>query len=208
METIQRSKEDVKKFKELIKNVDVCMFTTLDDNYQIHSRPMSTAQVDEEGNAWFFTNEFSDFNFASASQRLKDAWNAKLGKIDVQNADQLTKQMLYTGLYSVYANIENATDGSPYAPYVAAYGSPLLTIGSSVGWAYIGGGYFRAAYDQRLAAGAITPDPAQAALAASVLTSVNLKVCRRSSCIALTSACLTVYTPKARAGPCSQKDTM
>ena len=96
----------------------------------------------------YFTNEFSDFNFASASQRLKDAWNAKLGKIDVQNADQLTKQMLYTGLYSVYANIVNATDGSPYAPYVAAYGSPLLTIGSSVGWAYIGGGYFRAAYDQ------------------------------------------------------------
>ena len=55
-----RSREDVKKFKDLIKNVDVCMFTTLDDNYQIHSRPMSTAQVDEEGNAWFFTNEFSE----------------------------------------------------------------------------------------------------------------------------------------------------
>ena len=60
METIIRREEDVKKFKELIKNVDVCMFTTLDDNYQIHSRPMSTAQVDEEGNAWFFTNEFSE----------------------------------------------------------------------------------------------------------------------------------------------------
>lgn len=96
----------------------------------------------------FFTNEFSDFNFAAATQRLKDAWNAKLGKIDVQNADQLTKQKVYTGLYSVYANIINATDGSPYAQYVAAYGSPLLTIGSSVHWAYIGGGYFRAAFDQ------------------------------------------------------------
>jgi putative alpha-1,2-mannosidase len=96
----------------------------------------------------YFTNEFSDFNFASASQRLKDAWDAKLGKIDVQSADQLTKQQLYTGLYTVYANIVNATDGSPYASYATAYGSPLLTIGSSIGWAYIGGGYFRAAYDQ------------------------------------------------------------
>jgi putative alpha-1,2-mannosidase len=96
----------------------------------------------------YFMNEFADFNFAAASQRLKDAWNAKLGKIDVQNADQLTKQQVYTGLYTVYANSVNATDGSPYASYVAAYGSPLLTIGSSVGWAYIGGGYFRAAYDQ------------------------------------------------------------
>ena len=88
----------------------------------------------------FFNNEFSDFNFATASQRLKDAWNAKLGKIAVQKADQLTKQMLYTGLYSVYANIINATDGSPYASYAAAYGSPVLTIGSSPGWEYVGGG--------------------------------------------------------------------
>src|SRR5260370_15527570 len=95
----------------------------------------------------FFTNEFSDFNFAAASQRLKDAWNAKLGKIDVQNADQRTKQMLYTGLYSVYANIINATDGSPYASYAAAYGSPVLTIGSSPGWEYVGGGYFRCEFD-------------------------------------------------------------
>src|SRR2546421_8759020 len=95
----------------------------------------------------YFTNEFSDFNFAAASQRLKDAWNAKLGKIDVQSADQHTKQMLYTGLYSVYANIINATDGSPYASFAAAYGSPILTIGSSIGWAYIGGGFFRCEFD-------------------------------------------------------------
>lgn len=96
----------------------------------------------------YFASQFGDFNFASASQRLKDVWNAKLGKIDVQNADSLTKQQLYTGLYTVYANIVNATDGSPYAANVAGYGSPLLTIGSSIGWAYIGGGYFRAAFDQ------------------------------------------------------------
>jgi len=95
----------------------------------------------------FFNNEFSDFNFATASQRLKDAWNAKLGKIAVQKADQLTKQMLYTGLYSVYANIINATDGSPYASYAAAYGSPVLTIGSSPGWEYVGGGFFRCEFD-------------------------------------------------------------
>lgn len=95
----------------------------------------------------FFTNEFSDFNFAAASQRLKDAWNAKLGKIDVQNANQLTKQMLYTGLYTVYANVINATDGSPYAPYAAAYGSPVMTIGSSPGWSYVGGGYLRCQWD-------------------------------------------------------------
>jgi len=60
MENIIHQEEDVKKFKDLIMYVDVCMFTTLDDNYKLHSRPMSTAQVDGEGNAWFFTNEFSE----------------------------------------------------------------------------------------------------------------------------------------------------
>lgn len=60
MENIIHQEEDVKKFKDLIEYVDVCMFTTLDDDYKLHSRPMSTAQVDKEGNAWFFTNEFSE----------------------------------------------------------------------------------------------------------------------------------------------------
>ena len=60
MQNTIHQEEDVKKFKELIEYVDVCMFTTLDDDYKLHSRPMSTAQVDEEGNAWFFTNEFSE----------------------------------------------------------------------------------------------------------------------------------------------------
>ena len=95
----------------------------------------------------FFTNEFSDFNFAVASQRLKDAWNVKLGKIDVQSANLITKQMLYTGLYTVYANVINATDGSPYAPYAAAYGSPVLTIGSDPYWAYVWSGFLRSQFD-------------------------------------------------------------
>ena len=36
------------------------MFTTLDDNNTIFSRPMSTVKIDDEGNAWFFTNEYSE----------------------------------------------------------------------------------------------------------------------------------------------------
>ena len=52
--------EAIKKFKELVKDVSVCMFTTIDDRDQLFSRPMSTASIDEDGNAWFFTNEFSE----------------------------------------------------------------------------------------------------------------------------------------------------
>ena len=52
--------EAVKKFQQLAKEVNICMFTTLDDDGNISSRPMATINVDEEGNAWFFTNEFSE----------------------------------------------------------------------------------------------------------------------------------------------------
>jgi general stress protein 26 len=50
----------LKKFRELVQDVNVCMFTTIDDKEQLYSRPMSTVQIDSEGNAWFFTNEFSE----------------------------------------------------------------------------------------------------------------------------------------------------
>jgi general stress protein 26 len=52
--------EALDKFQNLAKEVGVCMFTTLDNELNVMSRPMWTADVDEEGNAWFFTNEFSE----------------------------------------------------------------------------------------------------------------------------------------------------
>ncbi len=57
---ISEKEEAVKKFKELVKDVSVCMFTTVDDHNNLYSRPMSTVNIDDEGNAWFFTNEFSE----------------------------------------------------------------------------------------------------------------------------------------------------
>ncbi len=57
---ISEKEEAVKKFKDLVKDVNVCMFTTMDDQNNLYSRPMSTVNIDDEGNAWFFTNEFSE----------------------------------------------------------------------------------------------------------------------------------------------------
>jgi len=59
-QNISEKEEAVKKFKELVKDVSVCMFTTMDDHNNLYSRPMSTVNIDNEGNAWFFTNEFSE----------------------------------------------------------------------------------------------------------------------------------------------------
>lgn len=47
---------DFQKLKEMIKDIDFCMLTTLDENNNLHSRPMSlNREVDQAGNLWFFT---------------------------------------------------------------------------------------------------------------------------------------------------------
>ncbi|GAO42425.1 pyridoxamine 5'-phosphate oxidase family protein [Flavihumibacter petaseus] len=44
----------------MIKDVGICMFTTVDEAGKVTSRPMATIHVDENNNIWFFTNEFSE----------------------------------------------------------------------------------------------------------------------------------------------------
>ncbi len=46
--------------KTLVKEVEICMFTTVDERGKVSSRPMATIHVDEDNNIWFFTNEFSE----------------------------------------------------------------------------------------------------------------------------------------------------
>ena len=93
------------------------------------------------------TSEFPAFDFAGAVRNLRNAWNAKLGKIDVQSASVLAAKEIYTGLYTLYANIIDVTDnGSGYAPVSPS--TRLLSIGSSVWWERVGGGYFRCSFDQ------------------------------------------------------------
>ena len=94
-----------------------------------------------------FSDQFPSFNFARAVQNLKDAWNAKLGGIDVQRASMPAVREIYTGLYTLYANIVDVTDnGSGYSP--VAPSRRLLTIGSSIWWERLDGGYFRCSFDQ------------------------------------------------------------
>jgi general stress protein 26 len=47
---------DFQKLQEMIKDIDFCMLTTVDENNDLHSRPMSlNSEVDQDGNLWFFT---------------------------------------------------------------------------------------------------------------------------------------------------------
>ena len=51
---------DFQKLREMIKEIDFCMLTTVDENNDLHSRPMSlNGEADQEGNLWFFTSSDS-----------------------------------------------------------------------------------------------------------------------------------------------------
>src|SRR5829696_9114291 len=43
------------KLYELIKDVKICMMTTVEPDGSLHSRPMYNQEADEAGDLWFFT---------------------------------------------------------------------------------------------------------------------------------------------------------
>lgn len=48
--------EAIKKMKSLAEDIRFCMYTTYNDG-KIESRPMTTLDVDGDGNVWFFTSK-------------------------------------------------------------------------------------------------------------------------------------------------------
>ncbi|MFL5739211.1 MAG: pyridoxamine 5'-phosphate oxidase family protein [Flavisolibacter sp.] len=55
MEKNLQKEEAFKKFRELVKDIGVCMFVT-NDHKKDHTRPMYTMEADENGTLWFFTD--------------------------------------------------------------------------------------------------------------------------------------------------------
>ncbi|HEY7783427.1 MAG TPA: pyridoxamine 5'-phosphate oxidase family protein [Pyrinomonadaceae bacterium] len=57
MSSAQTQQNDLNKLREMVKDIDFCMLTTLDENGDPHSRPMSSnGDIDQTGNLWFFTS--------------------------------------------------------------------------------------------------------------------------------------------------------
>lgn len=60
MATPQRRGDDLEKLREMVKDIDFCMLTTVDENGDLHSRPMSSnGDIDPDGDLWFFTSASS-----------------------------------------------------------------------------------------------------------------------------------------------------
>lgn len=57
----QEENGHLKDLKDKIKDVKFGMFTTLDPDGKLSSRPMTSQQLDDSGNLWFFTSDNSDF---------------------------------------------------------------------------------------------------------------------------------------------------
>jgi general stress protein 26 len=66
------SKEAVEKIKELATGTDICMFTTSLSKLPLSARPMSTVDVDDDGNIWFISKKSSAKNQeVSADSRVQ-----------------------------------------------------------------------------------------------------------------------------------------
>jgi general stress protein 26 len=47
---------DLKKVNELIQDIHIALFTTVDSEGSFHTRPLQTLQVEPDGKLWFFTD--------------------------------------------------------------------------------------------------------------------------------------------------------
>jgi general stress protein 26 len=78
MATPQRRVDDLQKLRELVKDIDFCMLTTVDETGDFHSRPMSSnGDIDHNGDIWFFTS--------ASSHKVSEI--EKLPKVNVSFAD-------------------------------------------------------------------------------------------------------------------------
>jgi general stress protein 26 len=77
---------DLEKFRELIKDIDFCMLTTIDERGDLHSRPMSSnGCVDQNGDMWFFTGAFSH-----KVSEIKDTPRVNVSFADPQNQNYVS----------------------------------------------------------------------------------------------------------------------
>lgn len=59
MEKNLQHEEANKKYKELINEVNICMFLTFGNDGKHSARPMATIHIDDDGAVWFYTGKKS-----------------------------------------------------------------------------------------------------------------------------------------------------
>jgi general stress protein 26 len=78
--------DDLQKLRELVKDIDFCMLTTIDERGDLHSRPMSSnGDIDPDGDIWFFTGAFSH-----KVSEIKDTPRVNVSFADPQNQNYIS----------------------------------------------------------------------------------------------------------------------
>ena len=93
MTNTQPRSESLERLRQMIKDIDFCMLTTIDEQGDPHSRPMSSnGDIDRDGDLYFFTN--------ASSHKVNEV--AQSPKVNVSFADpQNQRYVSVTGLASV-----------------------------------------------------------------------------------------------------------
>jgi len=60
MEPYGNHQKELKKIKERIKDIRVAIMTTISSEGKLHSRPMATNEMEDDGSLWFFTDHSSE----------------------------------------------------------------------------------------------------------------------------------------------------
>lgn len=77
---------DLEKLRDLIRDIDFCMLTTIDQRGDLHSRPMSSnGEIDQDGDIWFFTGAFSH-----KVSEINDAPRVNVSFADPQNQNYVS----------------------------------------------------------------------------------------------------------------------
>ncbi len=84
-----KTREDkLGKLREIVKAVDICMLTTVDEGGDLHSRPMSNnREVEFDGDLWFFT--YGSSHKVDEVGRVPKV-NASFADVDAQRYASLT----------------------------------------------------------------------------------------------------------------------
>lgn len=88
MSKAMTQEEKLSKLREIVKAVDICMLTTVDERGELHSRPMSNnREVEFNGDLWFFT--YGSSHKVEEVSRVHKV-NASFADIDAQQYASLT----------------------------------------------------------------------------------------------------------------------
>lgn len=107
---VNTGENEIQKLAKMIKDIDFAMFTTVDADGVLRSRPMSTQEVEFDGDLWFFTRadtgkveDVRQYKQVNVSYAAPDdqRYVSVIGSAEVIN-DRAKMAELWNPVYKIY----------------------------------------------------------------------------------------------------------